>query len=122
MGPAMYLRIVLLSVLALGLTTCSGPRKHLKPAEAASCRANGGYESSSAFGFPICQHRYSDAGKTCDGKANCLGRCLFEHSGSGPFPKAGDTASGKCQPTSYYPGCYAEVEGGKLQDDGLCED
>lgn len=121
-GWTMLTRFFLLSMLAFSLTTCAGPRKHLSSKEAASCRAEGGYESRTAFGYPICQHIFADAGKTCLGKSDCLGRCLSSLDGEGPWPKAGDTATGKCQATEYFPGCHAVVERGKLQDSGICDD
>ncbi|WP_051695212.1 hypothetical protein [Caulobacter sp. UNC358MFTsu5.1] len=117
---------ILLPMLALaaGLlsTSCGGHVPAALPrAEAASCRAGGGYESRAAFGYPICQHDYADAGKVCSGKNDCQGGCLFD-SVQGPATPVGTAVIGHCQPTAYYPGCYARVEGGKTSGPEICFD
>jgi len=116
------LRGVLLAVAAVSLVTCTYPQRHLTSAQVASCRAEGGFESRSAFGHPICQIGFVDAGKICRSKSDCNGRCLVSMDGAGPWPKSGDFVAGTCESHRYTPGCFATVEGGKLQDDTVCEE
>jgi hypothetical protein len=113
-----------LLLAALMLTSCAQPAKTLSKAERKACVAEGGYESRSAFGYPICQADFADAGRTCSDKSDCQGRCLVMLDGPpGPLPQPGDPAKGVCQPRSYTPGCYAEVEQGKVaKGGGYCVD
>ncbi|MEN3748818.1 hypothetical protein TPR58_16710 [Sphingomonas sp. HF-S3] len=105
--------------------SCGMPRKSLSATELSSCKSQGGYESRTAFGSPICQFDYSDALKVCSDKSDCKGMCRLMVTGASgePSSRPGDPAQGQCQATSYDPGCYATVEGGKITGDGaICED
>jgi hypothetical protein len=105
--------------------SCAAPPKKLSRVERASCAAEGGFESRSAFGFPICQIRYADGGKICAGKADCQGRCILSVDGepNAPLPKPGQAATGICDATQYNPGCFATIEGGKVTAEGAwCEE
>lgn len=89
------------------------------------CIAQHGYESLSAFGYPICQLHYSDAGKTCSGKADCLGQCRLSVDGPHETPRslAGQAAKGLCTAERYSPGCFVTIEGGKVTAGGaICEE
>ena len=89
------------------------------------CIAQHGYESRSAFGYPICQLHYSDAGKTCSGKADCLGQCRSSVDGpqESTHPLAGQETKGLCTAEKYSPGCFVTIEGGKVTANGaICED
>ncbi len=113
----------LLAVVVIG--SCTTPSKHLDALERRTCIAKGGYESRSAFGFPICQFRYADGGKACTGKADCQGRCLLNVDGAPQtqLPKPGQAANGVCDATQYNPGCFATIEGGKVTAEGAwCEE
>jgi hypothetical protein len=89
--------------------------KGLSASERRSCSAQGGYESSSAFGLSICLVPYADAGRACSDKSGCTGRCLIDlgdEANKGLRP--GDKGTGFCEAESYTPGCYAEVAQGKI--------
>ena len=109
------------AILFGALASCAtGPHGKLPKAQVLACRAEGGFESRSAFGFPLCQVAYADGGKTCSGQHDCQGRCLSdtpEQSRS-----IGAPAVGQCQAHHYEPGCHAVVEGGKLATQDFCED
>jgi hypothetical protein len=108
-----------LLLAALMLTSCAQPAKSLSTAERKACLAEGGYESRSAFGYPICQADFADSGRACSDKSDCQGRCLLMLDGPpGPVPKPGDAAKGICEPRRYTPGCYAEVVDGKVSNAG----
>lgn len=114
---------LLLAVIITG--SCSSPTKRLDVSASRICTAQGGYESRSAFGYPICQFRYADGGKTCIGKADCEGRCLLSVDGSPhvPIPRPGEAAKGLCQAERYSPGCFATIEAGRVTAEGaVCED
>ena len=115
-------RIGLLIVSVAYVGSCSSPPKRLASTEAKVCRASGGYESRAPFGSPFCQFRYSDAGKTCSGKADCQGRCLSYFDGQSNEPKVGNSVVGKCEAERSTFGCYGTVEGGKLATDEGCTD
>jgi hypothetical protein len=120
-----YTRITaaILTVVIAG--SCSSLPERLDVSESRICVAQGRYESSSAFGFPICQFRYADGGKTCVDKADCQGRCLMSVDGPRQtrIPRGGEAAKGLCQAQQYNPGCFATIEGGKITAEGaVCED
>jgi hypothetical protein len=117
-------RLAYLSVCVMlfgALSSCATtPRGRLSDAQVSACSAEGGFESRSAFGAPICQLAYADAGKACAGKSDCQGACL---SNTPAQPRAiGAVAVGQCQAHRYEPGCHAVVEGGKLATGDICED
>lgn len=121
-----YLPLAITALLTLFVVgSCSSPPKRLEATARRSCLAQGGYESRSAFGFPICQFRYADGGKTCSGKVDCQGQCLISVDGppEKPLPKSGDWANGTCQSEQYSPGCFVEIEDGRIGSEGaFCED
>ena len=127
MRPARSIFLVSL-LLAAWLGSCAQyPLKRLSVTEARACAAKDGHESRSAFGAPICLIRYSDAGRVCKGKTDCLGRCLNESAAFwDAVPKdlnpIGMAAPGQCEAADYTPGCYFEVEGGKISTPGICVD
>lgn len=65
----------------------------------------------------ICYHNYSDAGKVCDDKSDCLGRCISANNNLPP----NSNATGTCQPTQPFFGCFTEINSGKTQGT-LCVD
>lgn len=111
------MRTLVRSTLCLLLMTsmfgCAsqGVPKRLSRAEVGACKAQGGYESRSAFGYAICQTDFADAGKICSSKSDCEGQCLafWEQ-----VVEIGTVAKGSCEAKSYTPGCYAIIENGKV--------
>lgn len=111
--------------LAASITaSCGAPSKRLSAPDRRTCVAQGGYESRSAFGFPICQFRYGDGGKSCSDKKDCQGECRLSVDGElTRIPRPGEAVTGLCQPTSYSPGCFVTIEDGEVTDEGaVCED
>jgi hypothetical protein len=123
-GPAKRSRLVRFAVcvvLLAALSSCATrPHARLTHTERAACGAEGGFESRSAFGFPICQVAYADGGKACTGKSDCQGRCFSDTPEQSRI--VGAPAVGQCQANRYEPGCHAVVEGGKLATPDICED
>jgi hypothetical protein len=119
-GHAARISMLIVAVACAG--SCSAPPKRLSSTDAKVCRAQGGYESRAPFGGPFCQFRYGDAGKSCSGKADCQGRCLFYFGGQPNEPKVGDSVAGKCEAERESFGCYGTVEAGKLAMDQGCTD
>ena len=114
--------VLLCALGALSTLGCAPrwPNQRLGRAEVASCIAQGGYESRTAFGYPICQKRYADAGQVCANDADCLGGCLDERPEAADL-KIGVAATGRCETESYTPGCYAIIDDGKVKN-VLCID
>ena len=85
---------------------------------AEECRKSGGNLGRGGM-MPdlICYHNYSDAGKVCDDKSDCLGRCISDNNSLPP----NSNATGTCQPTEPFFGCFTEINGGKTQGT-LCVD
>lgn len=105
--------------------SCASTVERLGASERRTCVAKGGYESRSAFGFPICQFRYRDGGKSCSDKTNCQGQCRLSVDGSEqvPIPHPGEKATGLCEAEQYSPGCFVTIEGGKVTAEGaVCEE
>lgn len=118
-----HLIVVAFVALAFSAASCADPRERgLNPAERTACRASGGYESVSAFGFPICQIDYADAGNVCSSASDCTGRCLAEAPTEPLVGRIGTEAEGRCEPRRYTPGCHALVENGKLATPYICDD
>ena len=118
-------QVVAVGIAAILVTSCVDPSVRLTAVERRTCVADGGYESRSAFGFPICQKRYADGGKSCLGNPDCEGRCLLGVDGppERQLPKPGDQARGMCEAQRYTPGCYATIEGGRVSAEGAwCDD
>jgi hypothetical protein len=123
----MTTKACLASLLAAAglLGSCSEPNKTLSSADRRVCVAEGGFESRGPFGYPICQLRYADAGKSCSDKSECSGRCILDVAGSpsDPLPQPGQTAVGKCEPARSTFGCFATIVGGKISPEGaICVD
>lgn len=111
--------------LMLMVGSCSQTRTvphTLNQSELMQCGSQGGYESRAPFGSPICQIPYADAGKTCSGKSDCVGKCLFDAGDDWRKWATGMPAVGRCEAEKQTFGCYAVVEGGKLATDGMCVD
>ena len=117
------LAILIVAAIAV-LSACEHwPNKRLSSTERKTCLAEGGYESRSVFGYPICQLEYSDAGKSCRDESECRGGCLANEDGGKADLSPGALAVGTCQPLAYYPGCHAWVVDGKVGPYGvLCGD
>ncbi|WP_443750544.1 hypothetical protein [Asticcacaulis solisilvae] len=112
-----------LIVLAAVLFGCSQTPRPVAASSAETCRAQGGHESRSPFGAPLCQIPYSDGGKACTGKIDCQGRCLIDLDGQTVKTlKPGDAVTGKCEAEHATFGCYAIVEDGKMSGPGVCID
>jgi hypothetical protein len=110
-------------VMLLAMGGCAEKRSPaLSATEAQQCRIQGGYEGRAPFGSPICQMRYSDAGKTCTGKADCVGQCLSDAPGNASAISVGTPVVGRCEAEKQTFGCYGRVEGGKLAEPYLCVD
>lgn len=90
--------------------------------DVAACRASGGYESVAPFGSSFCQMDYQDAGKPCQGKSDCLGRCLSDLPDNFRSISVGTAVAGRCEAHRSKFGCHGKVEGGKLAEPYLCED
>ena len=114
-----FFAVTALTVLA-SCVTGSGPT--LSKVEARECRANGGFESRSPFGYPMCKFRYADAGKSCAGQSDCLGRCLSDAPENAASVAVGTPVVGRCEAIKQSFGCYASVEGGKLIEPYYCID
>ena len=110
----------------IALCTCTEPRHlpRLSALEAEQCKGRGGFESSGGFGEPICQFRYTDAGKACSGKADCEGECVSRPKDGSPVPDlaAGTPMQGQCAAEQSLLGCFALVQGGKLVTGYQCAD
>lgn len=88
------------------------------PEERAACEAAGGRISREGMlGWEHCVQTYPDAGDACSGSDDCLGTCRH----SGEQLELGTAAQGTCQIEDVPFGCYAEIEGGKVQP-ALCVD
>jgi hypothetical protein len=102
--------------------SCARPRPKLGTDALRACLAEGGYESRGGFGEPLCQIRYTDAGKVCLRKSDCEGECLGDWADD---PKArlkvGDAAAGKCSAERTTFGCNDVIDDGKVVGGG-CTD
>ena len=121
MGRFATAMLLIVTLMALGSCTEKKPLA-LGPAQAQQCRASGGYESRAPFGTPMCQKRFADAGKTCTGKAECLGQCFIDTPDRTSAFTVGMPAIGRCQAEEQTFGCYGRVEDGKLVKDYGCID
>ncbi|MDP2008651.1 MAG: hypothetical protein Q8K11_00590 [Phenylobacterium sp.] len=117
-------RAVLLLLIVGGvLASCASVwNAHLSSHELKACIQGGGYESRGPFGYPICQHRYADGGKTCSSRSDCAGRCLADAPEDWRSRSLGTLAAGRCEAESSTFGCYALVEDGKLATPYTCYD
>jgi len=89
----------------------------LKAIDRPACEAAGGeVRQEGMLGMWRCVKPYADAGAPCSGKADCEGKCLAVDGAM-----HGEEAVGACQANDSPFGCYAEVEGGKVQG-GICVD
>ncbi|MFZ5618169.1 MAG: hypothetical protein ACOZAA_12715 [Pseudomonadota bacterium] len=83
----------------------------------AACEGAGGeVRQEGMLGMWRCVKPYADAGKACRGKADCEGKCLATDDAT-----PDDEIVGACQANDSPFGCYAEVEGGKIQS-AICVD
>lgn len=84
-----------------------------------ACAAKGGeVRQEGLLGTWRCTVPFTDAGKACRDKADCVGKCFLP-----PESEAatGDEATGACQATDSPFGCYAEIIDGKIVA-ALCVD
>lgn len=82
-----------------------------------ACAAAGGVvRQEGMLGMYRCVKPFADAGKACRSKSDCEGKCLATDDA---MPDADVT--GACQADDSPFGCYAEVEGGKIQT-AICVD
>lgn len=112
--------LLIAALLTACAPTAQTPAPPASPAtEAQACAAKGGsIQPVCRRQVPACVIRFKDAGKTCQGDADCQGRCLYE----GEPPANPETpVTGRCQTTSNPCGCFAEVEGGRYTR-GVCVD
>lgn len=63
--------------------------------------------------MPICVTRFADAGRSCSGDADCVGRCIIDYEQLDGRP-VGAAATGQCQADDAPFGCFAEVIDGKI--------
>ncbi len=81
------------------------------------CAARGGtLKPVCRLRAPMCVVPYSDAGKSCSGKADCQGRCVAKGG-----EKPGSPATGVCEKDNDPCGCVTLVEDGKVAG-GRCVD
>lgn len=79
-------------------------------------------QAGGMMGMYSCVIPYADAGKACQDKSDCQGKCLthdFGHDFNKSKPE--EKVTGQCQKNSSHFGCYAEVRGGKIGP-ALCVD
>lgn len=82
-----------------------------------ACKSSGGeVRQEGMLGMYRCVKPYADAGKACRSKSDCEGKCLATDDAA---PDA--EVTGVCQTDDSPFGCYAEVEGGKIQQ-AICVD
>ncbi|OFX04334.1 MAG: hypothetical protein A3E78_14560 [Alphaproteobacteria bacterium RIFCSPHIGHO2_12_FULL_63_12] len=82
-----------------------------------ACAAAGGaVRQEGMLGMYRCVKPFADAGKACRSKSDCEGKCLATDDAA---PDA--EVTGACQADDSPFGCYAEVEGGKVQA-AICVD
>jgi len=111
----------LLTLLAL-CAACATKHPSLSARDLRQCRASGGYEGGGPFGERFCQYRYADAGKSCRGKADCLGQCLSDPPADVSRMQVGTPVSGRCAAERTTFGCFGRVEDGKLAEPYICVD
>ena len=110
----------LIVALLFGALAACAPGAEIAPAPAAAtatldpaaCAArHGTIRPVCRMQRPACVIAYADAGRACQDKSDCEGRCLLE--GDAPAdPNA--RVTGQCQATSDPCGCRTEVDGGKV--------
>jgi len=111
---------LLAGAIALGLGACQQDLKMangggLPSRDLRDCAVSGGtIEARGKLGTPVCVHPYADAGKSCSGKKDCLGRCIVTGERAA-LPRPGQPVAGHCEPDNKLFGCFAEVEGGKAK-------
>lgn len=111
------------ALLTLAMISCAQATPlHRTSFDIEACRASGGYESVAPFGSSFCQMDYQDAGKPCQGKSDCLGRCLSDLPENFKSTSVGAAVAGRCEAHRSTFGCHGKVEGGKLAEPYLCED
>lgn len=119
----MRIAVGLAAILAWALTgSCAHVTPRLKPADLRACLAEGGYESVAPFGVPFCQLDYADGGKVCQGRSDCIGRCLSDAPENARTIAVGSAVTGRCERHRSTFGCYGAVEDGKLAEAYVCVD
>lgn len=82
-----------------------------------ACASSGGeVRQEGMLGMYRCVKPFADAGKACRSRSDCDGKCLATDDA---MPDA--EVVGVCQAVDSPFGCYAEVEGGKIQP-AICVD
>ncbi|AZN38082.1 hypothetical protein EJO50_05120 [Iodobacter ciconiae] len=103
--------------LLLGACTASPPATSIS--QAAICIKEGGeMKQGGIMGHLLCVKPYADAGKICQNKSDCQGKCLAD---LGTARSEDGQQTGLCQKDNMPFGCYAEVKSGNLGP-GLCVD
>lgn len=86
----------------------------LSAAERERCLRSGGLvERRGRMGAELCVHRYSDAGKVCSDKRDCLGKCIGRPAAGSPGDHPTGRVTGLCQADDRLFGCYSEIENGR---------
>lgn len=109
------MRLLLASLAFCWLAACSGESGADK-APAPAVDEGGVVRQEGMLGMYRCVKPFADAGKACRSKSDCEGKCLATDDA---MPDADVT--GACQADDSPFGCYAEVEGGKIQT-AICVD
>jgi hypothetical protein len=86
--------------------------------DVAQCTASGGkVQGVCMFGLPACVRKYSDAGKVCMDKSDCIGQCVQKE----PSLSAGAQTTGVCEVSSDQCGCQSLVVAGRATQE-VCWD
>jgi hypothetical protein len=122
--PALLLLLLSLSACTpadgngVNASTASTTETQIPTTEQSCSAAGGTWRRVCMMGTLACVIRLADAGKTCRGGNECLGRqCRYE----GKQLPPGTKVTGKCMAQSDPCGCFTLVEDGKVQG-GLCVD
>jgi hypothetical protein len=88
-------------------------------ADAEACAAQGGkIQPPCMNAAPICVTPLPDGGKPCADSSECVGGCYYFIGSPSAAPSSKN--KGVCQRTSYFCGCYQEVEHDKVSRNGFC--
>lgn len=112
--------VIYLLTLVVGTVSCSPvprPSEEASVPTAAQCAAVGAFlDQRGLFGKPMCVRRFSDAGKVCSDKSDCIGRCIIEDKGQLQSLAIDTGTTGQCQADDRLFGCYAEIVNGRVTE------